>query len=96
VSDDRTILKLKHPVKLGENGELVEQLAFRRGRMGDLKGVVLSGEDRLPWDSIITIASRMTGQFPQFIELLDEEDVGEVTRIVVGFYIRCQETGMMG
>lgn len=91
---DPVTLKLKHPIEFGKD-KLIEELTFRRGRMGDLKGLVLR-EDSIPWDAILTIASRMSGQPTQVIDRLDEDDVGEVTAIAVGFYTRCLATGQTG
>jgi hypothetical protein len=90
---ERTVLKLKVPVQIGD--ETIEELAFRKGRMGDLKGVMVR-EDSIQWDSIVMIASRLCGHPTVVIEKLDEADAGEVTSIALGFYTRCLQAGSKG
>jgi hypothetical protein len=89
-----TVIRLKHPIEFGKD-RVIEELAFRRGRIGDMKGLDLR-EDSIPWNAIIAIASRLSGQPTQVIEKLDEEDAGEVVSLVTGFYLRCLATGPTG
>lgn len=82
-------IRLKHPVQLGEKDQQVEELAFRRGRVGDLKGV---GDDA-GFDDLMIIASRLAGVPLRVIERLDEEDAGEVLAYAMSFMRRCLSTG---
>lgn len=90
---ERTIIKLKRPITLGS--EVIDELAFRRGRMGDLKGLPLRLDD-VPWDALMTVAGRLTGQPTAVIERIDAEDAGEVVSRALGFYMGCLTTGPTG
>jgi hypothetical protein len=79
------VVKLKYPVDLGS--EHITELAFRRGRMGDLKGVKLDGVP--PADQLMLLASRMCGKQIQVIEKLDAEDGAEVLAVALDFFARC-------
>jgi hypothetical protein len=87
---ESTTVRLKHPIEFGS--QTIEELVFRRGRMGDLKGLALR-EDVIPWDSVMTIASRLCGQPTAVVERIDEEDAGAVVSLAVGFYMRSLVTG---
>ncbi|MGN6105102.1 MAG: phage tail assembly protein [Kofleriaceae bacterium] len=78
------IVTLQHPVKLGS--ELITSLEFRRGRMGDSKGIEL--RDKVPTNDLMLIASRLSGRPLAVIEKLDVDDVGEVTDIALDFYLK--------
>lgn len=82
-------LKLNHPVVFGS--ETIDTLTFRRGRLGDLKGVSVAGIP--PTEQLIVVASRMCGQPQKVIESLDVDDVGPVLDVIVSFFARCLETG---
>lgn len=84
-STQRKVIKLQHPIESGS--EVVDELAFRRGKMGDLKGINVG--DDMTADEIITIAARLSGQPTHIIESLDEDDVSEVFAIALGFIARC-------
>lgn len=90
MSDERKIVKLKHPVSHGS--ETISELAFRRGRLADMKGVSM-GLLSVEADVLMKIAGRMCGQPSAVIEQLDEDDAAEVMRIALGFYMRCLQTG---
>lgn len=79
-------VNLKHPVQLGEL-TTVTSLTLRRGKLGDLKGVKLSGE--IAADSLMLVASRMCGQPLKVIESLDPEDAQEVMALVLDFFGKC-------
>ena len=81
---------LAHPIEFGK-GELITSLEFRRGRLGDLKGVTFGSFP--PVEQLMLIASRMCGKPVGVIERLDEEDSPEVLAIALGFYARCQGAG---
>jgi hypothetical protein len=61
-------------------------LTFRRGRMGDLKGITPDGMPTI--DQLMLVASRMCGQPLKVIEKLDGEDGLEVMAIAMGFIAR--------
>ncbi len=84
------VVKLKIPIEFGQ--ETIRQLELRRGRMGDLKGIRLSGTD-LPADSLMLVASRMSGQPLGVIERLDADDAGAVSEVVLDFFARSLSTG---
>lgn len=75
------VIKLKHPIELGK--ETYTELTFRRGRLGDLRGVKISKDVAV--DDLIKIASRMCGETTGVLERLDVEDSGEVVAIALGF-----------
>jgi hypothetical protein len=88
VTTDRqwpAIVRLKHPVDFGS--ERITSLEFRRGRMGDLKGVKVDGIP--PVDQLMLIASRMCGQPIKALEMLEDEDGAEVLEIALVFFARC-------
>jgi hypothetical protein len=66
------VIKLKHPVKLGD--ETVTQLEMQRGKIRDLKGIRLG--DDVPTEHLMLVASRLCGQPVRVIEMLDSEDGG--------------------
>lgn len=83
------VIKLSHPFDFA--GETITELTFRRGKLGDIKGIKLSKE--VPLDQIMLVASRLCGKPIKVIELLDFEDAGEVTDIALDFYKACLTAG---
>lgn len=83
------IIKLQRPFEWA--GSTISSIEMREGRIGDMKGLKLSGE--LPLDQVITVASRLSGQPTQVIEKLAAVDAGEVMSIALGFYVGCLGTG---
>ncbi len=83
------VLHLKHPFDFGS--ERVTSLEFRRGRAGDMKNVRLG--DDLAANDIALIASRLCGRPVKVIDMLDMDDMGEVTSIALDFYARYLRTG---
>lgn len=83
----RTPLKLKHPVKFGE--ETVTVLEFRR-----IKGKELR---RLPanptTDDMLKLAGALCGQPDSFIDEVDAEDIFAITELVEGFFPDGPTTG---
>lgn len=79
------VVQLRVPVEFGSR--TIATIEMRRGRLGDIKGMKLSGE--MPTDQLILIASRLSGQPVQVIERLDMEDAGEVMAAAMGFYGSC-------
>ncbi len=88
------MVRLRHPIKLGESTPAIEELKFRRGRLGDLRGVPL-GREGIPSDALLLVAGRLCGQTSAVMERLDEEDAPEVLDIALGFLGRCLPTGKM-
>jgi hypothetical protein len=79
------VVKLAHPVDFGS--ERIASLEFRRGRMGDLKGMKVDGVP--PVDQLMLLASRMCGQPIKVLEMLEDEDGAEVLELALGFFARC-------
>ncbi|HET7500654.1 MAG TPA: phage tail assembly protein [Kofleriaceae bacterium] len=82
-------IPLRYPIEFA--GQRIESLTFRRGRIGDIKGMKFSGE--MPAEQLVRIASRLSGQEAQVIERLDMEDSGEVMAIATDFFARCLGAG---
>lgn len=82
-------LSLVHPIEHGK--KVIESLTFRRGKMGDLRGIDLAGVTKV--DNIITVAARMCGQTVDVMNKLEAEDAGEVLLIASGFMAACLVTG---
>jgi len=79
------VIALKHPIDFGT--ERIVSLSFRRGKMGDMKGIKLRGDD-CPTDDLLLLASRMCNQPIKVLEMLDIDDAGEVTDIALDFYAK--------
>jgi hypothetical protein len=79
------IVKLRKPVEFGR--DTVTSLEFRRGKLGDLKGLNIDAIP--PLDQLLLIASRMCGKPLKVIESLEDEDGAEVIAIALGFFARC-------
>lgn len=75
---------LAYPVEF--DGETISSLVFRRGCMGDLRGLRLESEP--PMDHLMLVASRMCGQNIKVIERLADIDGAEVIAIALGFWLR--------
>ena len=83
------VLELKHPIDFA--GERITSLKFRRGKMGDAKGIKIKAE--LASEDIMLIASRMCAQPVAALALLDVEDGGEVTTIAMDFFVKFLTSG---
>lgn len=83
------VVKLKRPVEFAD--EFIASLTFRRGRMGDLKGMTLDGVP--PVDKVLLLASRMCGKPVAALELLDADDGPEVLAVALGFFATCLGAG---
>jgi hypothetical protein len=82
-------VKLTHPINFAD--ETITELKFRRGRMGDVRGMT---PDRMPsMDELMLLASRMCGQPVKVMELLDGDDGPEVLAIALGFFAKFLGTG---
>lgn len=80
---------LKHPFEFDD--ERITKLEFRRGKLGDLKGMKLDAVP--PIDHLILLASRMCGQPVKVIEKLDGDDSSQVLEIALSFFNRCLGAG---
>lgn len=78
-------IKLKHPIAYGSTE--IDQLTFRRGKLGDLKGIEI--RESFPIDDLMLVAGRLCGQTVAVMERLDEADAQEVCTIALGFIGRC-------
>lgn len=78
-------VKLAHPIAFG--GEMIATLTFRRGKMGDLKGMKIDGVPSI--DQLLMIASRMSAQPVAALEMLEDEDGAQVLEIALSFFARC-------
>lgn len=76
---------LKHPIDFGS--ERITTLVFRRGKLGDLKGMKVDGVP--PIDQLLLLASRMCGKQVAALDLLEDEDGAEVLELALGFFARC-------
>lgn len=79
------VVKLKHAVDFGS--ENIAALEFRRGKLGDLKGMKIDGVP--PVDQLLMLASRMCSQPVKVLEMLGDEDGAEVLELALGFFARC-------
>lgn len=75
---------LKYPVT--HTDDRIATLEFRRGVAGDMKGISLRGD--IAANDLMVIAARLCGQPLKVIEMLDIDDVGEVTDIALDFYVK--------
>lgn len=85
-------IKLRTPVTWDE--EQITQLAFRKGRMGDLDGIEIGGN--IPITKVMLVASRMCGQPVEVLKMLEEDDAGKALALALGFIQRCLTTGAAG
>ena len=84
-------IELKSPVDYGS--KCITELVFRRGRLGDLKGLPVGSMKDMKIDNLAQIAANMCGQPLKVIELLSDEDAAEVIEIALGFFARCLTGG---
>ncbi len=78
---------LKYPFDFGS--EHIAALEFKRGKLGDLKGMGLKIEGTPPLDQLLLIASRMCGKPLKVMEMLDSEDAAPVLELALDFFGRC-------
>jgi hypothetical protein len=77
-------VKLTHPINFAD--ETITELKFRRGRMGDVKGMT---PDRMPSiDELLLRRFADVRPAGEVMELLDGEDGPEVLAIALGFFAR--------
>ncbi len=79
------LVTLNQPVDFGS--ERITSLEFRRGKLGDLKGLKMDGVP--PVDQLLLLASRMCNKPIKVLEMLEDEDGSEVLELALGFFARC-------
>ena len=85
-------LILKKPVQLTADGPSVTALNFREEMVtGDMRGILVRQD--MPWEDVMKIAARLTGQTDVVMNRLSIADGGEVVRLVGLFLNAGQETG---
>ncbi len=82
-------ITLRHPFDFGS--ERVTSLEFRRGRLGDLKGMKLG--ETFATEQLVQVASKLCGQPIALIEMLDVDDAGEVMELAMDFFAKCLAGG---
>lgn len=88
------VVKLKHPVRLGEKDTPTEELQFRRPRFGDLMGLRIPEKiSDVAIGDMLTFAARLAGQHMEVMERIEEEDIGAVLQVAVDFFAGCLPTG---
>ena len=85
----RPTVKLKHPITIA--GREVVELAFRRPKAKDMRGLNFGEEKR--FDMIFELAGRLSGETDVVIGELDIEDMMEVQAVVGGFFSGGLKTG---
>lgn len=75
---------LKRPLELGSTR--IEELTFRRGKIGDVKGIPIAAPTV---EHLLLVASRLSGQPVGVLEQIDEEDSGPVLEVAARFLGRC-------
>jgi len=96
---DRRVVKLRHPVKDEVEERTIEELRFRAGRFGDLKGLRFqfgTGAVPVEFDDLMTVASRLSGERVEIIAKLEGQDLAEVVRLALDFYLSFLMTGETG
>jgi tail assembly chaperone E/41/14-like protein len=83
------VIKLTFPIDFA--GERITELTFRRGVLKDIKGVKVS--DNVPIEQVMLLASRLCGKPVALVEMLDQDDAGEVMNIALDFFAKCLTTG---
>ncbi len=85
----RTVI-LEKPIKL-KNGTNVDELVFREGRAGDLRGVRVG--DGIDIDDLMKIAGRMCGHGVHVVHRLSGADAAVAIGIAKDFFTECLATG---
>lgn len=90
------VLKLKYPTKVGEGGELVEQLALKcTGR--SMKDFVLptKGDGTVLFEpyACAKVGVHMAGQTTAFLDAMDAQDVFALAEVVMDFFGSGPPTG---
>jgi hypothetical protein len=87
-------LKLRKPIRLGEESPLVTELHFREEICaGDMRGVMLRDDGGMTWDENMKVISRLTAQPEPLINKLSLVDALEAVRLASGFTGASQPTG---
>lgn len=82
-------IPLKYPVE--HAGERISVIEMQRGKLAHIKGIRI--QQPVPTDTILILASRLSGQPRDVIDSLDPDDAGEVMEIAADFFGKCLATG---
>lgn len=86
---ERVTYALQTPVKLGEQGELVTELAFREPRAKDFRNMPLD----IKMGDMIDLAGKLCGQTSAVMDLLSAADLFAVLERVGDFMPAGLQTG---
>lgn len=86
-------LKLSTPIVMGEGEEPITVLAFRELEAGDMRGLTLNQITEGDVDTILAVASRLTGQIVPTLRKLKAADFVEVVQIIAGFLVPSRSAG---
>lgn len=89
--DETRKLTLKKPVRFGE--DTISVLEFREPEGADWRGLVMRTDGVIDMDTMMTLASRLSGQPPSVIDRLKGRDFSDTLAIVGGFIGGGQGTG---
>jgi hypothetical protein len=87
VTPDRTTVKLKEPIRFGE--QIVDELAIRKPKAKDFRAFPMNPT----MGDVLDLVGRLSGQPKQVIDELGFEDLAEVSKIVEGFIPGGRATG---
>lgn len=85
--EDVVLIELDHPIEFGS--EKYTELKIKCPTWGNLKGIDL---ERLTMDTIMLLASRLSGLSSQRIEKLKRKDIRKVIEAVSYFLVECLDT----
>lgn len=83
-------INFKTPIEFGK--KTIESITLRRGRAGDMVGIKLT-TGAVPFDDVLALASKLSGQPLPMIKMIDFEDMPEVTEAVLDFFARYLASG---
>jgi hypothetical protein len=87
VTSGRTTVKLKEPIRFGE--QVVDELALRKPKAKDFR----SFPENPTMGDVLDLVGRLSGQPKQVIDELGVEDLAEVSKLVEGFIPGGRATG---
>jgi Phage tail assembly chaperone proteins, E, or 41 or 14 len=73
-----TTIRLKKPIKLGDNQPEITELTFREMVAGDLRGI--KQDD--PMGSSLNLAAKLCGQVPAAMDKLSMPDLKQVMELI--------------
>lgn len=82
--EERTTIALEHPIEFGKD-RVIEELAFREIRMGDLSGLSLNkAVSELDVDTLLRVGAKLCGEPDQVLKKLRGNDAARVNMHVIG------------